>query len=177
MCTIKDGKLSFDDGFFDLIVTNQVFEHIHDLDATAREMLRVMKPGGSILSIFPLRCVVREGHTGVPFIHRIPKGKARNTYFRLYRKIGRKAKKISWGEGEAGVDKAMWFLDQHVCYRTARQIRKIFDPIFSTRFIEPDWLTYRLPGISRIVRFPGGKLAATAFSRLAAGTVLLATKQ
>ena len=67
---IKNGCTPFADGFFSLVVHNQVFEHVPDLRGTLREIRRILAPGGAMLSIFPSREVVREGHCGVPLAHR-----------------------------------------------------------------------------------------------------------
>src|SRR5947209_6255293 len=87
--TIVDNKLPFEDGFFDVVVANQVFEHIRDLAGTAREIARVLKPGGLLVSIFPIRSVVREPHLAVPLIHRLPRGRLRRGYYRVARALSR----------------------------------------------------------------------------------------
>jgi 2-polyprenyl-3-methyl-5-hydroxy-6-metoxy-1,4-benzoquinol methylase len=66
---IKDGKLSFDDECFDVVLSNQVFEHVEDLDAVLSEIERVMKKGAVLLCLFPGDDVIREGHIGIPFVH------------------------------------------------------------------------------------------------------------
>jgi SAM-dependent methyltransferase len=175
---IVDAKLPFDDGFFDLIAANQVFEHIQDLAFTARELHRVMRSGGQLVSIFPTRQVLREGHLCVPLIHRLPKGNFRRRYYQIARKVLPRAARVPWGEGDAGVDKAFWFLDSHVCYRSLREVRSIFQAVFEqVRFIEPHWLAYRMPTLAKWLKpAPGARTAAAIFSRYVAGTVLLATK-
>jgi SAM-dependent methyltransferase len=174
---IKNNHLPFDDQWFDLIVANQVFEHIHDLEGTASEIARVLRPGGVVVSIFPIRGVIREPHLAIPFIHHFPKNRLRRAYFKIVRKLSKRARRVDWGVGEAAVDKAFWFMDTHTCYRNVKQVKKIFTPGFNTQFIEPNWLAYRLPKLSKLKRIPGAKLASTVFSRFAAGTVLLATKR
>ena len=47
-------NLSFDDCSFDLITSNQVFEHVPDVVKCFRECRRVLKPGGSLLFTVPL---------------------------------------------------------------------------------------------------------------------------
>ena len=176
--TIDDGRLPFPDEWFDLVVANQVFEHIHDLDAAAREFARVLKPGGSLLSIFPTSGVIREGHLGVPLIHHLPKGIVRRTYYRLARRMSRRARAIPWGEtNAAAVDRAIWFLDNHTCYRTLRQVKRVFRPAFDLQFVDADWLACRLPRWGGIFRRPVARQAAAVLARLAAGTALLATKR
>jgi SAM-dependent methyltransferase len=175
--TITDNKLNYPDGFFNLVVANQVFEHIHDLDGTMNEIARVLKPGGMLVSLFPIKACIREPHLNVPFIHHFPKGRFRRFYYRVTRRFSRKAKAIPWGEGEAGIDKAFWFLDTHVCYRNERQVRDIFQPRFNLKFIEPHWLAYRLPKLAKLKCLPGSRAAARIFARYGAGIAMLATKK
>lgn len=51
---IKNGKLPFDDDEFDLIVGNQVFEHIREVHQSLTEISRVLKPSGKILLELPI---------------------------------------------------------------------------------------------------------------------------
>lgn len=46
-------RLSFSDASLDLIVSNDVFEHVPDPLATFRECARVLRPGGMILATIP----------------------------------------------------------------------------------------------------------------------------
>lgn len=46
-------KLSYADASFDLIVSNDVMEHIPDPAAALRECFRVLRPGGEMLATFP----------------------------------------------------------------------------------------------------------------------------
>jgi SAM-dependent methyltransferase len=45
--------LPFAEGSFDIITSYDVFEHVHDLDRVFDECMRVLKPGGRLLAIFP----------------------------------------------------------------------------------------------------------------------------
>ncbi len=45
-------KLPFSEGYFDVIVSSSAFEHIRGLDKGLAEMHRVLKPGGSLYSMF-----------------------------------------------------------------------------------------------------------------------------
>jgi SAM-dependent methyltransferase len=46
--------LTFPDSSFDLVLCNELFEHVQDLDLAFREIARVLRPGGRLLSTFPL---------------------------------------------------------------------------------------------------------------------------
>jgi len=65
----KDGKIPFPDGTFDFISSEQVFEHICDLDMVLIELNRVLKENGRMLHIFPFIGYIKEGHYGIPFFH------------------------------------------------------------------------------------------------------------
>ena len=46
-------RLPFADGAFDVVVTSEVLEHIHDDDAALRELSRVLAPGGTFAATVP----------------------------------------------------------------------------------------------------------------------------
>jgi SAM-dependent methyltransferase len=67
-------KLPFEDDSFDLILSDQVLEHVMDQVGMLRELYRVMRPGGFALHVFPSRYCMVESHIYVPlgnvFAHR-----------------------------------------------------------------------------------------------------------
>jgi SAM-dependent methyltransferase len=44
-----DGRLAYDDGFFDAVLVLDVLEHVSDPDATMAELARVVRAGGRVL--------------------------------------------------------------------------------------------------------------------------------
>ncbi|NCC25043.1 MAG: class I SAM-dependent methyltransferase [Deltaproteobacteria bacterium] len=46
-------KLSFPDGAFDAVVVNDVLEHVPDVDLCLREMARILRPDGALVTTFP----------------------------------------------------------------------------------------------------------------------------
>jgi SAM-dependent methyltransferase len=97
-------SIPFDSGQFDLIVSNQVFEHVEHLDAILSECARVLKPAGALLTNFPLATTVVEPHVGVPFVHWMPPGSARQTYLRCAHVLARKRATLDKAAAdEAGV--------------------------------------------------------------------------
>lgn len=69
--------LSYADASFDLIVSNDVLEHIPDPAAAFRECARVLAPGGSVIGTFPFRAdqqgtVVRAKLSGGVVEHLLP---------------------------------------------------------------------------------------------------------
>jgi len=65
--SVDDFCLPFDDGSFDFVTSDQVFEHIQDHDFAISEIKRVLKPGGIALHIFPPPLILIEPHVFVPF--------------------------------------------------------------------------------------------------------------
>src|SRR5262245_32205820 len=81
----KDWKIPFVDGFFDLVFSNQVMEHIEYKDMALRELGRVTRVDGVILLKFPTQETIFEGHICLPFVHWFPKGRLRRSYVVLMR--------------------------------------------------------------------------------------------
>jgi ubiquinone/menaquinone biosynthesis C-methylase UbiE len=60
-------RLPFEDKSVDLILSDQVFEHVEDYSTTLSEMRRVLKPSGVCLNFFPSRYRIIESHVFIPF--------------------------------------------------------------------------------------------------------------
>ncbi|MCE5306580.1 MAG: class I SAM-dependent methyltransferase [Acidobacteriales bacterium] len=140
-----EGTIPFGDASFDLVVNNQVMEHVADLDRTLGEIHRVLRPGGTALSIFPSRDVWREGHIGIPFSHWFAKGsRARFYYTWLLRLLGAGTWKEQapttrrWAEG-----KLAW-IDKYTHYRTRWEIIQTYGKYFDNEFREADYIRFRL---------------------------------
>lgn len=75
-------RLPFRDGAFDVVVLNEVIEHVQDDAATLREALRVIAPGGKIVIYAPNRLFPFETHGiylgdrfvfgNIPFVNWLP---------------------------------------------------------------------------------------------------------
>ena len=142
---IHEGRLPFPDAEFDLVTNNQVMEHVDDLDTVLAEIHRVLKPGGTVLSVFPARDVWREGHIGIPFSHRLPKGsRVRFLYTWFLRAIGFG----TWKEQaptprQWAIDKLEW-IDRWTRYRSRREIFTTYARYFNSDMREADYIGYRL---------------------------------
>jgi ubiquinone/menaquinone biosynthesis C-methylase UbiE len=53
----RHAGLPFEDGTLDIIVSNQVLEHLDDLPQCMRETRRTLCPGGTSINLFPLKHV------------------------------------------------------------------------------------------------------------------------
>jgi SAM-dependent methyltransferase len=142
---IKGDRLPYDDAQFDLIVNNQVMEHVQDLDRVLAEIARVHKPGGLILSVFPDKQVWREGHCGVPFLHWFAKGSRPRVYYAAaWRLLGFGYYKGKKGRMQWSEEFCRW-LDEWTHYRARRDIELSYDKHYSDiQYIEECWLRLRL---------------------------------
>ncbi len=66
---IENGIIDYPDDHFDVVTSNQVFEHIDELAPVLTEINRVLKPGGVLLALFPIKSTWFEGHVGLYFAH------------------------------------------------------------------------------------------------------------
>jgi len=73
---------------FNAIVSNQVLEHVADHSAFFSEIKRTLAPGGFSAHLFPLKNCFLEGHTWVPFAHRIKNHDTAVAYLRLMHRLG-----------------------------------------------------------------------------------------
>lgn len=69
--TEADGSWPFGDEQFDIVVSNQVCEHVADFALFCSETARVLKPDGFAVHAFPLRHTWIEPHMHLPLVHRI----------------------------------------------------------------------------------------------------------
>jgi SAM-dependent methyltransferase len=140
-----DEKIPFEDNCFDFVISNQVLEHVEDLDLTLTEFQRVLKPGGQILSVFPDKSVWREGHCDIPFLHWFPKGSNFRVYYAfLLRSIGMGSFKGDKSPMQWSQDICLW-LDKWTHYRSTAEINRQFTNYFNEiHSIESEWLQQRL---------------------------------
>ncbi|HEY3443684.1 MAG TPA: class I SAM-dependent methyltransferase [Paludibaculum sp.] len=180
---MRNGRLDFADQTFDLVVNNQVMEHVEDLDAVLSELHRVLRPGGTVLSVFPSRDVFREGHIGIPFAHWMKKGsRLRFLYTWSLRILG-----LGTWKQEAptcrqwAVDKLEW-IDTYTRYRSRQEVRACYDRYFTNELRESDYIRYRIldrPGrkaLARLAGLPGIAPVARAVFRKLAFLVIVSKK-
>ena len=60
--------MSFADNSFDLLICNEVFEHVYDIEAAMGECLRVLAPGGALVGTLPF--AYGQQHSVIKALHR-----------------------------------------------------------------------------------------------------------
>jgi len=178
-----DGSIiPFEDEHFDFVISNQVFEHVENIDHVLKEIIRILKPDGYFLVLFPAREVIREGHCGIPMAHWFPRdSRFRYPYMRIMRGLG-------LGYFKTGKTQAVWvrdfmnWLDQFTFYRPYSEIRSAFAKAnLKVTHIEDDYIRFRLRrlGLNSLASIlcvsPLQALARFACRRLG-GMVILAKK-
>ena len=76
------------EGFFDIAVSNQVIEHVRDLDGFLDNMQHSLNRAGASIHLFPLSHCIPEAHCLVPFAHWIADFDYRVGWISLMSKIG-----------------------------------------------------------------------------------------
>ena len=81
--TYDTRTLPYADASFDLLLSETVLEHVHNLDDYYREASRVLRPGGRALLFFPHRLVPFDTHSRTWFLHYLPRPLQGPLYDRL----------------------------------------------------------------------------------------------
>jgi len=123
------GHVPYPDGFFHFITSAEVFEHVRDLEGVAREMARLLAPGGRACHVYAATWFVVEGHLLMPFVHWLPKNRLRLWLIRLWIWLGVEARLPAY-EGLTPEERAQKFyrftLDE-TFYRSIPEVRRPFE--------------------------------------------------
>jgi SAM-dependent methyltransferase len=135
-------ELPFEEGEFDLIISNQVIEHLEDLDAAVDAMTRVLAPGGRLYHHYPSRMTLREPHLGVPMAHRLKPGSLRTAWVSLIRRLG-------FGIGQNDSSPRAWaksrleYMDEWTSYRWPHEVEAAFADLGPALHHEIDYCRFR----------------------------------
>jgi SAM-dependent methyltransferase len=154
-----DGALPFPDAFFHFVCSEQVLEHVRDLEQAARELARVSAPGAGGLHCYPGRWRPIEVHLFMPLVHWLPPGGLRRACIRACVALGIEPR---W-QHLAGLDRAArahayWLYSvERTHYRGCRAVRAIFERQgFRIRFVTIEHVAIeRRRALARLLRVPG----------------------
>ena len=132
-----DRALPYPDGHFDIVVSRYVFEHVDNPDHVARELLRVVKPGGLIAAVTPNKYgYIAAGATLLPNRVHVralsaiqPGRKAQDVFPTRYRMNTKRALHALFG-ADADVFVTSWsaepayHLGSSIAYRTIKSMNK-----------------------------------------------------
>lgn len=136
--------MPFENGFFDIVVSNQVFEHVSELEKVRDEIARIIRPGGILLALMPTREVLWEDHIKMPLVHRLAAGsKQQRMLMKILRHVGfgtdRHIAADKWISG------ASRNLQEDVFHRSVSEYVSVFSKNFQLLAEgEPTWARYRI---------------------------------
>jgi SAM-dependent methyltransferase len=136
-------RLPFDDDTFDVVISDQVFEHVMDYPTTLREAQRVMKPGGAFLHVFPARYMPIEPHVHVPLGTLL----RQRWWLRTWALVGIRNEFQATLSAREACEANFRYLTTHTNYLTKRQLRDQFGQYYTdVRFVEGAFLQNRPRG-------------------------------
>jgi SAM-dependent methyltransferase len=161
-----DGEtLPFEGDIFDVVISNQVFEHVPDLATSLNEIWRVLKPGGWLVCSFPSKDAIREAHCNVPFVHWMPKSRARFLWLLAVRSLG-------IGRLKGRRSRSQWahffneWLEENTYYLSRKEINARFQEVFgNVKYFEEQNVRFRLrhSKLGRWATLDNSRLATVAF--------------
>lgn len=162
-----DKSEHFPDGFFDMVFSEQVLEHVQNLDCVLEEIRRISSVGSIGIHLFPGAWNVIEGHIHIPFVHWLPKHSIRRLLIFTGLLLGY-GPTGGWPENEG---KTLWeksavfeqYLRRKTFYRpTKRIISKLKEYGFEVKreiFFTRGKRTRFLPKVLSRNGFPEGSIA------------------
>jgi SAM-dependent methyltransferase len=166
---IRNGVTDFPDGHFDLVISNQVLEHVTDPEAVIADIFRMIRPGGLFLAAFPVTETWYEGHVGLYFAHRFAPGShLRAAYFDFCHRIHQ-------GLYRGDLTRAAWVrqcertLDDACFYYPHQRMFGALKNIFRTPVedIAADYMRTRLGERARFIPAFGDQLLRFAYHKRA----------
>ncbi len=121
-------KTDFSDNFFHFIFSEQVLEHIENLEAVAEEIHRVSQKKGVGFHIYPAQKYIVEGHLFMPFIHWLPKNRMRRILIAFYVLLGKEPRwtELKEKDFQERVDTYFQYSINKTFYRKFKDVKKIF---------------------------------------------------
>jgi len=178
---LEGARIPWPDRSVDVVVSNMVFEHIDEFEPALAEIARVLAPGGVFLNLFPSRAVWREGHVGLPLVHRFRKGDfgLRLRFAHALRRLG-----LGYNKGDKAIaswsHEALTWIDRWTHYKSLAEIERTFARWFEVARIDEDFVTGRLrrhPRLAALAPIAGARwlapLRGFAASRLATHVFVL----
>ncbi len=122
-------KTTFGDNFFDIVFSEQVLEHVEEVDIMIEEISRITKDGGVHIHTFPAKYHLVEQHLFMPIIHWLPKNRIRKWAIFLFTKLG---KEPYWDtlSGRSTNEKTEVYYSystKKTFYRSAKRIKRLLD--------------------------------------------------
>ncbi len=146
-------RLPFADNFFDIVISNTVFEHVQDYDLTLSEISRILKPNGCCLHIFPPRWSPIELHVLMPLCGVIQN----KLWISLWAQLGIRNQYQKGMSAKEVTKLNMNYLSSSTNYLSSKEIEWNFRKNFSEFiFCEKEFLKTRSKKAQFFLRIPFG---------------------
>ncbi len=125
----ENGRTQYPDAYFYYIFSNQVLEHVSELENMAGELYRIMAPGGEGLHIYPAHRRIVEVHLFMPLVHWLPKNALRKRLIGFFVRIGKEPRWIGL-EGKTRNQKTETYFHystERTFYRSPGKVRNAFE--------------------------------------------------
>ncbi len=153
---INDEKLPFKNKFFDVVISNQVIEHVNDQDKHLNEISRILKDDGICYLATPNKYWIIEPHYYLPFLSILPR-KIANIYLRFFENKDYDAYILSYNQLYKILKK--YFIINDITIKTIYNSKKYhlnkdfkFIPKSIIKFIPKSILNYLLPSFIMILK-------------------------
>jgi len=160
------GRTAYPDGGFDFVFSQEVFEHVADVDQAVSEIRRLTAAGGLGFHVFPARFRLMEPHVFIPFAHWVPKGRLLHAYVWLCYRFGIHRSSDVNKRALAGLDLSQRaaftynYLLTGTYYRGYRKVAGAFreagfevrSPILEHRHLARISPLFRLPGLGALAK-------------------------
>jgi len=130
----------FKDNSFHVVFSEQVFEHVEEVEKVIRSQSGLLCKGGVGFHVFPASKMLMEGHLRMPLVHWLPKNALRKIWILLMMLVKMKPQK-NWPEvaGKNFFQEAQVYYDYSISktfYRDNRALKKLFNEFgFNAKFI------------------------------------------
>jgi SAM-dependent methyltransferase len=178
-----DGRgIPFPDKSFDVVFSNQVVEHLDDIDGALTEMGRVLRDDGVMISLFPAKEILIEAHCRIPLAHRFDhNSKFGLAWIRAFRQMGMGSNHKDKTPDQWSRDFMEW-IHQWCHYRSDSEAQEAYERAgLSYEHSEADYVKFRLNYTNKDWMAPlfgvSRKLTSFAFSRLAGLVVVSKSSQ
>lgn len=158
----KGSRLPYPNDHFDLIISDQVFEHAQDQDQVFAELHRITRPGGVHMHIIPAKWQLIEPHIYVPLGGLI----GTRWWYRLWAELGIRNEFQRGLSAAETADRNVRFFREGLNYVSTRRYRRLWRELgYCARFAESHYMAAsdkpkvrrlfplaRVPGVSALIR-------------------------
>lgn len=150
------GRLPYPDGYFDMIFSDQVFEHAQDQDVVFAELHRITRPGGVHLHVIPAKWQIVEPHIYVPL-----GGLIRfRWWYRLWATVGIRNEFQHDLPSREVAERNFHYAHEGLNYVSTWRYRRLWRALgYRARFVERTYMDMsdkpKVRRLSRLARLPG----------------------